>query len=109
MMAVHLRTPDHMVVHPDRIEAHFFGCLGRFDDVLDAGQRAGIGHAHAKGNLVHFLLLLLFSDFDFVILQVAVVPVDHVGGDIVEIIVVNAVVGGFLVKHQFLRLTRRFV
>ena len=109
MMAVHFRAPHHMVMHPDRVETHAFGCLGRFNDVLDARQRSRVGHAHAKGNFVHFLLLVGLGDFDFVVLQVAVIPVDHIGGDIVEIIVVNAVVGGLLVEHQLLRLARRFV
>ncbi len=53
--------------------------------------------------------LLLFSDFDFVVFQVPVIPVDDVGGDVIELIVLNAVVGGFFVKYEFLRLAGFFV
>ena len=99
MVAVHFRAPHHMVMNPDRVEAHLFSRLGRVDDIFDARQRAGVRHSHAEGNLIHVSLLFLFGDFDLMVLQVAIVPVDDVGRDIVEVIIVDAVVGGFLIQN----------
>jgi hypothetical protein len=47
-MAVHLGAPDHVVVHPYRVESQFFGRLRGVNNILDAGEWAGIGHSHAK-------------------------------------------------------------
>ena len=38
-----------------------------------------------------------FRDFNLVVLEMAVIPVDDVGSDVVEVIVVNAVVGRLLI------------
>ena len=108
-MAVHLGAPDHVIVNPDRVEAHFFCGLGGFDNVFNAGKRTGIWHSHAKRNLVHDSLLFLFSDFDLVVLEVAVVPVDDIGRDIVEVVIIDAVVGGLPIEHQLFRLAGLFV
>ncbi len=48
VMAVHLGAPDHVVVHPYRVKSQFFGRLRGVNNILDAGEWAGIGHSHAK-------------------------------------------------------------
>ena len=77
----------------------FFGGLGGVDDVFNAGERTGVRHSHAKRNLIHEKLLFFFGDFDLVVLEMAVVPVDDIGRDIVKVIIINTVVSGFLVKN----------
>src|SRR5437867_7085809 len=38
-----------------------------------------------------------------------IVPIDDVGGDIIEVVVVNAVMSGLFVEHQLLGLTGFFI
>jgi hypothetical protein len=55
------------------------------------------------------MLLFLFTDFYPVVFEMAVVPVDDIGRDIVEVIIIDAIVRGFLVENQLLRLAGLFL
>src|SRR5215813_5413572 len=53
MVLVHLRAPNHVVMHPNRIEAHLFGRFGGADDVFNARKRTRIWHSNTERDLVH--------------------------------------------------------
>ena len=45
--------PDDVIVDPHRIEAHVLGGFGRFDNIFNAGERAGVRYSHAKRYFFH--------------------------------------------------------